>query len=226
MATPLLGNAPKYNQRLAFGRQSSQAGIMTLQNPQQIVIALPDWMPEELPPVGTCYEALNDRMDLALTLAERNMREQTGGPFAAALFDRESGEFIAAGVNRVVPAACSSAHAEIVAISLAQQTLGSYDLGGPDMPAMQLVVNWRPCAMCFGALPWAGIRSLVICGSDDTVERVTGFDEGPIHPQWREQLKQRGIEVVDNVLYERACRLFEAFAESGAPVYNGRNRQQ
>jgi tRNA(Arg) A34 adenosine deaminase TadA len=196
---------------------------MNREQQQRIRIGLPDWLPRVLPAAGTPFDGLDARMSLVLDLAERNMRACTGGPFAAALFEGDSGVFVAAGVNRVVPESCSAAHAEMVALSLAQQQLGTHDLGGPGMPAMQLVVNWRPCAMCFGALPWSGIRSLVIAGSDDTLERLTGFDEGPIHPQWREQLEARGIAVVDNICYDRACTLFEAFAASGAPVYNGRS---
>ena len=35
------------------------------------------------------------------------------------------------GVNRVVPENSSLAHAEVLAIGLAQTSLGTYDLGGP-----------------------------------------------------------------------------------------------
>jgi tRNA(Arg) A34 adenosine deaminase TadA len=189
-----------------------------------IQIDLPAWLSGAVPAVGTCLGSVAARMDLVLGLAEQNMREASGGPFAAALFERDSGAFVVAGVNRVVPTCCSLAHAEMVTLALAQQQFGTHDLGGAGMPALQLVVNWRPCAMCFGAIPWSGIRSLVIAGSDDTVERLTGFDEGPIHPNWRAELAARGIELIDGVGYERACELFRAFAASGAPVYNGRAR--
>jgi tRNA(Arg) A34 adenosine deaminase TadA len=214
---------PPNPDNLATKRCHRQADPMT-QHPLRIEIKLPEWLPEALPEAGAEIDTLEARMALVLALAERNMRAQTGGPFAAALFERDSGAFVTAGVNRVVPTCCSAAHAEMVAITLAQQILGTHDLGGPGLPALQLVVNWRPCAMCFGAIPWSGIRSLVIAGSDDTVERVTGFDEGPIHPDWRGELAARGIELIDGICYKQACCLFHAFAASGAPVYNGRSR--
>src|SRR5690606_32765724 len=115
-----------------------------------------------------------------------------------------------------------SAHAEIMTLSVAQQILGTHDLGGPELPAYQLVVNWRPCVMCFGATLWSGVRSLVIAGSGPELEDITGFDEGPIHPDWRAELDKRGIALVDNVLREESIAVFRGFAESGAFVYNAR----
>ena len=76
--------------------------------------------------------------------------------------------------------------------------------------------------MCFGAVLWSGVRSLVVAGSGPELERLTGFDEGPIHPEWDLELARRGIELVDNVLTEEAVAVFRAFGESGALVYNAR----
>ena len=132
------------------------------------------------------------------------------------------GKLVVIGVNRVVPLHCSSAHAEVMTLSLAQHMLGTHDLGGPGMPAYQLVVNWRPCAMCYGAVLWSGVRSLVLAGSGPELEEVTGFDEGPIHPEWDKELEKRGVELVDNLLKDEAMAVYRDFAASGALVYNGR----
>lgn len=121
-----------------------------------------------------------------------------------------------------MPGHCSPAHAEIMAIGLAQQRLGTYDLGGPGLPVHELCVSWRPCAMCFGALPWSGIRSLLIAGSGPEVEAITGFDEGPIHPNWRAELERRGISVAEGANRERAVELFREFVALGRTVYNSR----
>ncbi|MCI5157540.1 MAG: nucleoside deaminase [Candidatus Electrothrix sp. AUS1_2] len=117
---------------------------------------------------------------------------------------------------------CSSAHAEIVALSLAQKLLGVYDLGADDLPPYQLVVNWRPCSMCFGAVLWSGIRSLIIAGSGAELEDMTGFDEGPLHPSWRSELMRRSIEVRENILRQEAVAVFEEFSTAGGFVYNAR----
>ncbi|MBZ0277696.1 MAG: nucleoside deaminase [Anaerolineae bacterium] len=151
-----------------------------------------------------------------------NYENGTGGPFAAGVFERDTGRLVVIGVNRVVPSNCSSAHAEVMTLSLAQQILGTYDLGGAGMPAYQLVVNWLPCAMCFGATCWSGIRSLVIAGSGPELEQITGFDEGPIHPEWERELAKRGITLTNNVLREEALAVYRDFAASGSLVYNAR----
>lgn len=187
-----------------------------------IELALPDWTRELLESSQETFATLEERMRLTLHAARENFQRDTGGPFAAAVFEERSGRLISLGVNRVVPEACSSAHAEVVALSLAQRRLGGFDLGAVGLPAHQLVVNWRPCAMCFGAIPWSGIRSLVIAGGGPAIERLTGFDEGPIHPDWSNELARRGIHVTEGVLESEAWRLFEDFAKSGRLVYNGR----
>jgi tRNA(Arg) A34 adenosine deaminase TadA len=188
-----------------------------------IEIPLPHWYHGELAAATTALDTLEQRMELVLHFARLNVEHDSGGPFAAAVFEEASGRLVSVGVNRVVPTACSSAHAEIVALTLAQQQLKSYDLGAADLPAHQLVVNWRPCAMCYGALPWSGITSLVIAGSDDALERITGFDEGPIREAWQEGLTTRGITVTDLVLRDEAIQLFRDYAARGLPVYNGRH---
>ena len=161
-------------------------------------------------------------MEAVLRFARLNTENQTGGPFAAGVFERDSGRLMSIGVNRVIPLNCSSAHAEVMALSLAQQRLGVYDLGGPGLPAHQLVVNWSPCAMCFGAVLWSGIRSLVIAGADAEMMAITGFDEGPMPDKWREELAKRGIELIEGVLREEALVDFRTFTASNPVVYNGR----
>lgn len=188
----------------------------------RLSIAMPGWLGKELAERPHRFPDPTDRMRLAIEMARMNWERETGGPFAAGVFERDSGRLVSLGVNRVVPMACSSAHAEIMALSLAQNSLQSWDLGEAGLPAYQLVVNWRTCAMCFGAVIWSGVRSLVIAGSDDEMERITGFDEGPMLPEWKSELAARGIEVVDNLLREEALEGFRAFADSGALVYNAR----
>ncbi|MGJ3237408.1 MAG: nucleoside deaminase [Anaerolineae bacterium] len=186
-------------------------------------ISLPDWAIAELASMrGHIYDTLEDRMAPVIRFSRLNFEHDTGGPFAAGVYERDSGQLLVIGVNRVVPTNMSSAHAEIVAISLAQHLLNTFDLGGKDLPAYQLVVNWRPCAMCYGAIPWSGIRSLVIAGSGPELESLTGFDEGPIHPDWKTELNKRGIHVTEGILHDEAVAVFRDFAASDRLVYNGR----
>jgi len=76
--------------------------------------------------------------------------------------------------------------------------------------------------MCFGAVLWSGVRSLAIAGSGPELESITGFDEGPVHPEWEHELARRGIELINHVLTEDALTVYRDFAASGALVYNAR----
>jgi tRNA(Arg) A34 adenosine deaminase TadA len=188
----------------------------------EITLTMPDWATTELDRLPRVMLTLEERMAAVIKFSQWNFERGTGGPFAAGVFERDSGKLIAIGVNRVMATGYSSAHAEVMALSLAQKKLGVYDLGGPGQAAHQLVVNWRPCAMCYGAVIWSGVRSLVIAGSGPELEQLTGFDEGPVRDDWDEQLRRRGIDVINNVLHDEACRVFRAFGESGSVVYNAR----
>ncbi len=188
----------------------------------RFTLDLPPWAVTELNALPTHMATLEERMAAVLRFARLNFEHETGGPFAAGVFERDSGRLVVIGVNRVLASHCSSAHAEVMAISLAQQLLGVYDLGGPGLPAHQLVVNWRPCAMCYGAVLWSGVRSLVIAGDGPELEAITGFDEGPVHPDWRGELAQRGIELAEDVLRDAALADYRAYAASRQFVYNAR----
>lgn len=99
---------------------------------------------------------------------------------------------------------------------------GGFDLGKEGLPAHELVVNWCPCAMCYGAVLWSGVRSVVIAGAGQEVEDITGFDEGPLHPNWIQELEKRGIKVSLGTGKEDSIEVFKYFRDSGNLVYNGR----
>lgn len=188
----------------------------------RIVVEMPAWIEEEMARRPSVYTDLADRIRLVVEFSRLNVEHDTGGPFAAAVFEEATGKLVSIGVNRVVPTCVSSAHAEFTALALAQQKLGTFDLGGAGMPAHQLVVNWRPCTMCFGAVIWSGVRSLVLAGSGVAVEEITGFDEGPMMDNWIEELNRRGISVLDDQNREAALEVFRYFRDSAKIVYNAR----
>lgn len=188
----------------------------------EFTLSQPDWAVEELKRLPTHMATVEERMAAVIRFSRLNYEHGTGGPFAAGVFERDSGRLVVIGVNRVLPMKCSSAHAEVMTLSLAQQIVGTHDLGAPGLPVHQLVVNWRPCAMCFGATLWSGVRSLAIAGVGPELEAITGFDEGPVHPEWDQELEKRGIELINNVLREEALQVYRDFAASGAFVYNAR----
>lgn len=185
--------------------------------------ALPPWLVEELPTLAANgpLETEAERMALANRLADQNWRAGNGGPFAAVVVDAASGALVSVGVNVVLAADLSSLHAEVMALSLAQQRLGRWDLGA-DGADLELVVNWRPCVMCYGATMWSGVRSLLIAGEGPEVDELTGFDEGPMPDDWIGEFERRGIRVSVGVGHDDAIEVFRAFGASGAVVYNAR----
>jgi tRNA(Arg) A34 adenosine deaminase TadA len=187
-----------------------------------IVLPLPDWLPSVLPPADHIYPSREQRMQLVIDLARRNIRQGSGGPFAAAVFDLDRRTLLAPGLNLVVDNHCSVAHAELMALMLAQQLTGSHDLGAPTLPRCELVSTTEPCAMCLGALPWSGIVSLV-CGARDEDARSIGFDEGDKPSDWPATLQRRGIEVHRDVCRQQALAVLREYRQLGGPIYNGRH---
>ncbi|NNG01846.1 MAG: nucleoside deaminase [Desulfobacteraceae bacterium] len=181
-------------------------------------IRLPDWVEQFMGEAGESFPNVEDRMGLAVALSRRNVEEKTGGPFAAAVFDGE-GKLIAPGVNMVTSSNCSVLHAEIVAVALAQNVLGRYDIGDAGRLDFDLVATTEPCAMCFGAVPWSGVNRL-ICGARDADARAIGFDEGPKLSSWVAELESRGITVVRDVLRQPAVDVLQTYLTSGGTIYN------
>ena len=184
-------------------------------------VRLPDWVEAVVPGPEHGHATVEERMRLVIDLSRRNVARGTGGPFGAAVFEVESGRLVAPGVNLVESANCSVVHAEIVAIAIAQQVLGRYDLGGDGMPVCELVSSAEPCAMCLGAIPWSGVRRL-ICGARDEDARYIGFDEGAKPPDWVASLEARGIAVLRDVLREEARAVLQHYADTGGVIYNPR----
>lgn len=168
-----------------------------------------------------CLPLPDERMRFVLGLARENIAVG-GGPFAAAVFERVGGRLVAAGVNRVVATHCSSAHAEVLALSLAQQKFGSHDLGAAGLPACELVSSAEPCAMCLGAVLWSGVRHLV-CGARGEDVAALGFDEGPRSLDWISELHRRGVDVTTDVQREAALAILRDYASGGGLIYNARS---
>lgn len=181
---------------------------------------LPDWTGEIAGPPGGAFPTEKQRMALAVALARRNAVEG-GGPFGAAVFTIGEGHLVAPGMNLVLPAGSSVAHAEVVALTVAQQAVGAFDLDDGTGGRYELVTSAAPCIQCFGAVIWSGVTRLVCGARREDVEAI-GFDEGPVPADWVEQLEARGIAVSRDVLRDEAAAVLREYAASGAPIYNAR----
>ena len=137
-------------------------------------ITLPSWITgfvkEHLDRVNF-FDFPEKRMHLVSQLAMQNVVRRTGGPFAAAVFD-ETFKLVSVGVNVVLEEHASMAHAEIMAISLAQKRLKIHSL-----PACILTTNVQPCVMCSGAIFWAELHTVEWGAGSKEAEKI-GFEEG------------------------------------------------
>ena len=185
-------------------------------------IELPGWVNTCIPHPETVYHTVEERMELAITLAVGNIRNN-GGPFGAAIFEQYSGRLVAPGMNLVLESNCSVVHDAIVAIILAQQKVANFDLGAEGLPDYELVTTTEPCAMCLGAIPWSGINSLV-CGARDEDARSLGFDEGDKPDDWPQKLQSRTISVTRDILRYKAKAVLQQYVDAGGIIYNGRSR--
>lgn len=182
--------------------------------------SLPAWIAEYRRGVAA-IATLEDRMLWVIAAARRNVAEGSGGPFAAAVFASGSGRLVSLGVNLVTTEKLSTLHAEMVAIMVAQRALGTWDLGAAGLPEHELVTSAEPCAMCFGAIPWSGLRR-VIAGATDADARAIGFDEGPKVADWRHALEERGIAVQSEVRRAEANAVLADYARGHGIIYNSR----
>ena len=111
------------------------------------------------------------------------------------------GRVVGRGCNRPITAHDPTAHAEILALREAGQTIGNYRLIDCD-----LYVTVEPCAMCAGAITHARIRRLVYGADDAKAGAVHSILQIINHPK----LNHR-VDVVPGVLAARCMDLMQNF---------------
>ena len=185
-----------------------------------LTLSLPEWIDDFLKQYQFPLVSNEERMRFVLKLTLQNIEKITGGPFGAAVFERESGQLVSVGVNVVLKQGCSAAHAEMMAIMLAQQELGTHDLGITELPEFQLVTSGKMCAMCLGSVVWSGVREVLASAQPEDVENIVGFDEGPAPADYDQQLEKRGISIIPSFLREEGCAVLQRYVELGGVVYN------
>ncbi len=185
--------------------------------PIACTLELPAWVAPFLSAWETPLSTISQRMQLAISLSAENVSQQTGGPFAALVVNEETAELVSVGMNLVTSSGMSIAHAEMVALSLAQVAGGEWNLTKSGV--LQLITTCEPCAMCFGAVPWSGVKSL-ICGARKKDAESAGFDEGDKPDNWVVSLQRRGIVVQCSVMRAEAAAVLALYGESGGTIYN------
>lgn len=159
--------------------------------------------------VDRAYEIIS-----ALQTEMKKFTDCGSGPFLAAIFDK-SGNLIIKTSNSVVNDVCSHNHAEINAIKEVEKIYGTYDLSEYDL---SLYITAEPCMMCVGAILWSGIKHVYYGIPSESVEKITGFDEG-FKPDWLEEFRKRGITVYGNIAPELGEQALREYIENGLTVY-------
>lgn len=166
------------------------------------------------------YANDDEKMRLAIDLSRENVERGTGGPFGAAIVERESGRLISVGMNSVVRLNNCTLHGEMVAFMMAQQRVQSFTLNTPNLAVHELITSCEPCAMCLGATLWSGVRRLVSGAAREDASKLK-FEEGPVFPESYRYLEDRGIEIVRDVLRPEARAVLELYRAKSGKIYNG-----
>jgi tRNA(adenine34) deaminase len=132
-------------------------------------------------------------MGLALRQAEQALEEDEI-PVGAVIV--ANGQVIAKAYNQTEKLTDVTAHAEMIAITSAAQTLGAKYLKN-----CTLYVTLEPCVMCAGALYWSQIGRIVYGAS----EEKRGFEKhgrGIIHPK---------TQIIPGILANESEQLLKEF---------------
>jgi tRNA(adenine34) deaminase len=133
-------------------------------------------------------------MKLALQEAKKAY-EKDEVPVGAVLV--MNNQILAKSYNQVELLKDATAHAEILALTSAFDSLGSKYL-----PEATLYVTVEPCLMCAGALNWSKIGKIVYGASDDKNGSHTYCHKSPFHPK---------TVVEKGVLKEECAQLMKDF---------------
>ena len=126
-----------------------------------------------------------------------------GGPFGAVIV--KNCEIIARGHNSVIASNDPTAHAEINAIRIAAQKLGTYDLSD-----CELYVNAEPCPMCLSAIIWANIKKVYYVNTAKEAGEI-GFRDDFIYEFIKSDNKDKSILDITQCNIEGAKEVFEKF---------------
>lgn len=146
---------------------------------------------------------------LAFGVAGR-ARAEGNHPFGAVLVGPEGGVWLEQGNGFATHGGDMTAHAERLLASTASRRWGAARLAG-----CTLYVSAEPCAMCAGAIYWAGIGRVVFGQSERHLKRQTGAHaENPtldLPCRVVFAAGQRPVAVVGPMLEDEAARLQDGF---------------
>jgi tRNA(Arg) A34 adenosine deaminase TadA len=157
----------------------------------------------------TLNEGQSKFMRQAIQLATENVRGGRGGPFGAVVV--RDGVVLATGTNQVTALSDPTAHAEVVAIRSACQTLGQFQLRGCDV-----YTSCEPCPMCLAALYWSRCRAIYYGNSAGDAAKI-GFNDSFLYDEVKKPLNERTIPI-QRMMADEAWESFAAWESSPMKV--------
>ena len=143
----------------------------------------------------------------AIRLSIENVQSGNGGPFGTVIVKK--GNIIASGVNKVTQSSDPTAHAEIVAIRSACETLGTFQLVG-----CEIYCSCEPCPMCLGAIYWARPDRIYFANTREDAADIN-FDDNFIYNELDVSISQRKLPTTQ-LLRDEAQMAFTQWRESTA----------
>jgi tRNA(Arg) A34 adenosine deaminase TadA len=156
--------------------------------------------------VTAASEADRDHLRSAIALAAE-ARASGNHPFGAVMVAADGAILVRA--RNTVAADGPTGHAELNAVRAAAH------LPAETLAAASLYSSTEPCAMCAGAIYWAGIGRLVYAQAETTLLTLTGADPGnpTLSLPCRQVLAagQRPVEIVGPDLEDEASAVHAGF---------------
>jgi guanine deaminase len=143
-------------------------------------------------------------MRQAIALSAEKMRAGLGGPFGAVI--ARDGRVVACGANQVTSRHDPTAHAEIMAIRAACETLQSFSLAG-----CEIYTSCEPCPMCLGAIYWARLERIYY-GNTRADAAAIGFDDERLYRELQAPIEGRSMPLIQ-LAPDEARLVFEEWAK-------------
>ena len=128
----------------------------------------------------------------------------TGGPFGCVIV--KNNKIIAEGSNKVTLSNDPTAHAEIVSIREACQSLNTFNLSGCD-----LYSSCEPCPMCLSAIYWSHIENIFYANTREDAKEIN-FDDSLIYSEFSKKIEDRKIPL-KQMLRNEALQAFKIWSK-------------
>lgn len=144
-------------------------------------------------------------MQAAIDLAREGMKAGKGGPFGCVIVLGDT--IVGQGCNSVTSENDPTAHAEVVAIRQACQTLQTFQLSD-----CEIYASCEPCPMCLGAIYWARPKKVYYAATRHDAA-AAGFDDSFIYEELNIPASERQIPLVATTDRPAALRVFEEWKQ-------------